>query len=453
MMGMILNCEPKQLSLKDDGQIYFQPDASNPLPGAPVAQLVKGETILQPDVQFFLPEAENNDDTKTFVSNWVKAHLCTVLSPLVAMLDGTDTPEPVQNIFIKLFQNLGIVKRAELDELIAQLDAEHRKLIRAKKVKLGPVLVFLPELNKPAAVRVRGLLWALFNDQSLPAPCPRDGAVSVKIDPATANTEFYQMIGYPLYADRAIRIDMLDRVISAIYDSADKGKFRAQHAFAEWMGCGIQDMYAILSAMGHKQIEKPAIAEGEVAVSETVVSEAVESVPASEVSADDVKSEPVQAEAATSETATPTPAPAPKAKPELDEFFLRRGQAHKDNARKEGARRPHFNKAHAGAAHAGDESSSKQRHFTKPDREKFAGKNNNASFDKSDKKSDKFGKFNAPKSGERFDRNDDRGGKFKHGKSKHQSRDNNRNDEPRVYSAAAKETDNPFAILGLLKSK
>jgi len=50
---------------------------------------------------------------------------------------------------------------------------------------------------------------------------------------------------------------MLDRVICAIYDAADKGVFQAQHKMAEWLGCNIPDLYAVLEAMGHTKISDP----------------------------------------------------------------------------------------------------------------------------------------------------------------------------------------------------
>ena len=409
---MILNAQPKQLTLKDDGQIYFQPDASNPLPGAAVAQLVKGDSLLQPSVQFMLSDDQNNDDTKLFVSNWLKAHIYTVLQPLFTMIEDESLPEAVKEIFVHLFQNLGVAKRIDLEQSIEKLDTETRKTIRQKKVKLGPILVFLPELNKPAAVKLRGLLWALQKDLSLPAPCPRDGAVSVKVDAAEADVEFYRSIGYPIYADRAIRIDMLDRVISAIYDSADKGKFRAQHSYAEWMGCGIADLYAILTAMGHKHIEKPTV---------------------EDVQAVEAAAAPVAEAVAPADTETPAEAPAAqKAKPELDEFFLRKGFAHRE--------RPAFKPRPA---------QGQKREFTNADKPAH----NNAPFKKhGDEEGKSFGgkKFAANKD-KKFDKRSDRddGDRFNKGRKDRPAR----SDEPRVYTAEAKTADNPFAILQQLKTK
>lgn len=402
---MILNAQAKQLTLKDDGQIYFQPDASNPLPGSAIAQLIKGESVLQPALQFMLADDQNNDDVKLFISNWLKAHIYTVLQPLFSMVEDENQPEIVRDIFLHLFQNLGVAKRIDLESSIEKLDTEQRKIIRQKKIKLGPILVFLPELNKPAAVKLRGLLWGLQKDLSLPVPCPRDGAVSVKIDPSVSDVDFYRSIGYPIYADRAIRIDMLDRVISAVYDSADKGKFRAQHSYAEWMGCGIADLYAILSAMGHAHIEKP--------VSENITeAENITEVPNVGTQAETVE---------VAETA-------PKAKPELDEFYLRKGFAHKD-------RKPFVPRNEKREFSNSDKTPHQKPYHAKSDQDRIDGKMGKKPFASKDKQ----------KSDRRFDRDGD-------GKQDKQKRPQ-RSEEPRVYSAMAKQEDNPFAVLQQLKTK
>ncbi len=390
---MILTAQPKQFTLKDDGQIYFQADASNPLPGQPVAHVGKGASLLQPALALGdVPGAEDRDAVSEALNNWLKAHIYTVLEPLFTLVADDALQPVVKDIGLKLFEGVGITSRTQIEGFIDRLDAEGRKELRQKKVKLGPLLVFLPDLNKPAAVRLRALLWSLYNDQPLPAPTPRDGAMSVTVD-AGANKDFYRAVGYPVYGPRAVRIDMLDRVISAVYDSADKGKFRADHKMAEWMGCGIADLYAILEAMGHKRIEPPA--------AEAEEPKAEEALPA--VSEGDGAA--VAAEVETK------PAEVKKEKPVLDEFILRKGKAHQSAPLREFKPREKSEKKEFPA----------ERRETRPG-EKRKFDNDRPKFDK--KKYDK--------------KKEPRDRKF---------------DEPRVFSANAKIEDNPFAILQQLKSK
>lgn len=319
---MILNAQPKQFTLKDDGQILFQVDASNPLPGQPVAQIRKGDSILRPALDLLpvdLVQGQDADAVKAFVTTWLHTHISTTLEFLEGLLKGDDFTGPVRDIAARVHDAMGIVPRQNVEDLIAQLDPETRKVLRQRHVRLGPVLIFVPELNKPAAVKLRALLWWMWSDRPLPAPVPKDGAVSIVVDEAQIDALYYRSIGYPVYGGRAIRVDMLDRLISAIYDTAKNGVFKAEHKMAEWMGCSVADLYKILEAMGHKKIDEPA------ATPVAVVTEAAEPVVAAEPAPENV--EPVNVEPVSVEPAKVEPA-----KPELASFRLKRGKAGVEHA-------------------------------------------------------------------------------------------------------------------------
>ncbi len=305
----MLSAPPTQFKLSDAGEVLYQPVPNNPVPGAPVAQVVKGAGPLQPAIE--VPEG-SPPETKAFLENWLKGHIVQVLEPLIALLDepeGEEIKPYVKELIARVFKAMGIIPREELEDLIAQLDTDDRRVLRSKKIRLGPILVFIPDLNKPAAVRMRALLWSLYNDKKEPGKIPPDGVVSMKVEPEAVDKTFYQSIGYPVYGSRAIRIDMLDRVINAIYDSAEGGKFQAQHQMAEWLGCGIEDLYGILSAMGHKKGHDPA---DDVKVEEEATKE-----PAAE----DAKAEVSEIKA------EDAPKEEPQKKPELATFFLKKGKA------------------------------------------------------------------------------------------------------------------------------
>ena len=252
----MLTAKPSQFKLSDDGKILYQASFNNPLPGAPVAIIRKGRNALAPEVEVLESAPIDKIAARDFLAAWLKAHIAEILGPLVALENTDDLPGPARAICFQLFEAMGIAPRENLEEMIAGLDTAMRQALRAKNVRLGPILIFIPALNKPAAVRLRAALWTLWHDRALPAKAPPDGASSIKVDAVTADKSFYQAVGYPVYGPRAIRIDMLDRVISAVYDNAKEGKFRAEHKMAEWLGCSIDDLYAILEAMGHRKIEE-----------------------------------------------------------------------------------------------------------------------------------------------------------------------------------------------------
>ena len=332
------NPEYKQLKLDDEGRILFQQDPSNPLPGQPVAQIKKGASLLEPVVE---PVIEGiNDEGLEMLRAWLKLYTFTVLETLMPLSSELDPEGPARDIARKLYDALGIVLRADIEADIAKLDDEGRALLRHKKVRMGPILIFLPTLNKPAAVRLRALLWSLWNDKPLPALVPKDGATSVVVAEEGVDQAYFRMIGYPLYAGRAIRVDMLDRLVCDIYDCAKDGKFQAKHKMAEWLGCSVPHLYLVLEALGHKKTHDPAddvkpveaVEAAQPAAEETKTPET----PVEEKAAEALKTEaPVEIKAPveTKAPAEATPAAPAVVKPELATFALKKGRAYSGSRR------------------------------------------------------------------------------------------------------------------------
>ena len=331
-LTMILNAKPEQFTLDEKGRILWQQKVGSPLPGEPVAVLKKSGQALKPDVELIecdLLDGSDKEKVAEHLKEWLSNHIKTVLEPLVNLENQDDIDGAARGIAYQVYENMGIVPRENLEDLIKDLSADDRVPLRARKIKMGPILVFLPALNKPAAVRMRALLWAISNEKPLPVDVPNDGIVSTKVDPKSIDRDFYQSIGYPVFGSRAIRIDMLDRVISAVYDSADQGKFKAQHKMAEWLGCPIEDLYEVLEAMGHKKIYDPADD-----IDETVATEKKdaleEEVKAEIKQAENAETKEENAVVSKDEGETEKPAEAAKAepsKPELATFRLKKGKA------------------------------------------------------------------------------------------------------------------------------
>lgn len=258
---MITKSIDKQLSLAADGRIHWQADPTNPLTGPVIGKVVKGSDVLHPvaEVQAEAAlEGESTEDVQAFVQGWLERHLRTVLAPLFTLGAEEEIDGPAKEIAMAVYNALGIIPRDEVQPFIDQLTDETRQPLRQRRLRMGPLLVYLPELNKPASVRLQALVWNLWHGLDLPAQVPADGIVSFSVRDLNAiDPKYYRAIGYPVYGPRAIRVDMLDRVVCAIYDTAKEGKFQAQHQMAEWLGSNIADLYDILEAMGHSKAYDP----------------------------------------------------------------------------------------------------------------------------------------------------------------------------------------------------
>lgn len=390
---MVLKSEDKQFKLADDGQILWQADATNPLPGQPIGRVKKGDLLLKPRAEMIdsnLLDGQDKNAVQEKLQEWLDRYIHFALEPLFRLTGGDDLSAQARGIAFQLQEALGILPRSTLEDLISGLDEEGRKALRARKVRMGPLLVFLPELNKPAAVRLRAQLLTLWEGKELPADVPKDGIVSFTVTDKAIDADYYRSIGYPVYGPRSIRVDMLDRVVCAVYDSAKDGKFQAQHKMAEWLGSNILDLYAVLDAMGHKLIHDPA------------AEKAKEETPA--VTASETVAAPAEPEAVVpAEEAKP----AEVKKPELATFRLKRGKA-------DGAERPRPERS------------------PRKDGEKKSFGGDKKPFNER-KKDDK--KFEKKKGG---------------GKPKRDEREDRR--EERIYSSnPQKFEDSPFAVLQNLK--
>lgn len=420
-LSMILKAEDKQLKLADDGQILWQQDITNPLPGDPVARIRKGDLLLKPRVEVLdsnLLDGQDKNAIAEKIQAWLERHVHFTLEPLFRLTGGDDLTPQARGIAFQLQEALGILPREALEDLIGGLDEEGRKALRARKVRMGPILVFLPELNKPAAVRLRGILLTLWQGKELPAELPKDGIVSFSVTDKNIDADYYRSIGYPVYGPRSIRVDMLDRVVCAVYDSAQGGKFQAQHKMAEWLGSNILDLYAVLEAMGHKMIHDPANDKAKEDAKPLDQLEAIAPTPEAQVAPAEEKESAGLDIPAIEDVAGGGPSmeampvadqpelvpPAPQAKPELATFRLKRGKANE-------AEKPRAPRADKG------ERKDNKKTFAKPDKKPFDGERK----------------------------------KFKPKRNDKDKRDDGRE---RVYSAPAKETfESPFAILQQLKAK
>ncbi|MBI4031604.1 MAG: hypothetical protein HY370_07985 [Proteobacteria bacterium] len=401
--------ETKQIRLDDLGQVLFQIDPTNPLPGQPVARLKKGAALLDPDIEVVIDGI--GDEGAQKMRAWLKQHIFTVLEGLMPLSADTVSEGPARDIARKIHDGLGVLPRANIEEDLARLDDAAKETMRSFKLRMGPMLVFIPALNRPAAIRLRALLWSLWHDLPLPAPVPHDGATSLAVADTAADPLYYRSIGYPLYGGRAIRVDMLDRLICAIYDGAKNSRFKAEHKMAEWLGCKIPDLYTVIEAMGHKKIRDPA--------DEIKPEEQKEKDPATgQKPAEEKQETETQSGEAVKPEAQEAGIPEQKEqkRPELATFALKRGRAYESAPAKRGKKEP-----------------PKPVLLTeeeKAEREK-------ARQERAQRKDRKDG-GDRPRGGPRKERKFDKG----------------RDDRPdRVISARAQAGESPFAILQSLKAK
>ncbi len=327
----------KRLSEAGDDQFILSNDGAIRWVGEAVAKLTPGEAVLEPRFRILADEqltGAARDMVDARLTLWLKTHIDKLLGPLLALGKAEDITGIARGVVFQLVENLGVLERQKVAEEVKGLDQETRGILRKYGIRFGAYHIYLPALLKPAPRTLALLLWALKNGgleqhgvDQLPG-IASSGRTSIAIDPETPKT-LYRTIGYRVCGNRAIRVDILERLADLIRpalswrpampgdkpEGAFDGRgFTVTVAMTSLAGCAGEDFASILRSLGYRldrraplQEQKPA----EAGEQQTPVA-AEESTPA-EAAPD---SEPAAEPAPAAETAAADPA-AEKKEPEL----------------------------------------------------------------------------------------------------------------------------------------
>ena len=252
------------IHLSEHGQLWWS--------GAAIGKLTAGAHPLTPVVELIaddLLKGELRDEVQTRLSDWVGAHIASVLDPLVPLRtaaeartlpDGGTLPGPARGLAFQLAEALGAIERhnAALPQDVR--GAAHA--LRAFGVRVGWQSVYLPRLIKPAPAALSALLWAIHARLDRIPPPPQPGLTSFAV---SKNDEFEVPDGflasafYRRLGARAVRLDILERMETVLNDAA-KAKKNADEVMAvlvSLLGCSYQDALALLNQLGWRKQMRP----------------------------------------------------------------------------------------------------------------------------------------------------------------------------------------------------
>ncbi|MBB5074203.1 ATP-dependent RNA helicase SUPV3L1/SUV3 [Bartonella callosciuri] len=242
--------------------------------GQPVGQIVATEDFLKPKL-IVLADAqltgEARDNVIKRLERFVTFHFETALKPLFDLRNADSLTDSTSNLALQLVRSLGILPRREVAELVKNLDQESRAVLRRLGVRFGAFHIYIAGMLKPAPVRAIMLLWNLQNkDHDQTGFCEisaalSSGRTSLVVDP-TYNRQFYQLAGYRILGQRAVRVDILERLANLIRpalhwkqgsepkpDGAYDGKsFFVTSTMMSILGANGTDMEEILKGLGYQ---------------------------------------------------------------------------------------------------------------------------------------------------------------------------------------------------------
>ena len=314
----------EQFVLATDGVIRWQ--------GQPVGKIVAAEEVLKPRVRIVADEqltGASRDAVQARLDLWLKAHIEKFLGPLFQLAAAEDITGIARGIAFQLSEGLGVLERQKVAEDVKGLDQSARASLRKYGVRFGAYHIYLPLLLKPAPRVLAVQLYTLKHDGQETKgiePIERlaaSGRTSIALD-KEIDRGLYRIAGYRVSGERAVRVDILERLADIIRPALawregapgpkpaaafDGRGFTVTIAMTSLTGCAGEEFASILRSLGYRMDKRPRPAAPPPAPAPASDgAAAAEAAPAAEtISADAAVAEATVAESTPAE-ATPTEA-------------------------------------------------------------------------------------------------------------------------------------------------
>ena len=250
--------EGKIIALGDDGLIRWE--------GMAVAKLIPMQEILKPRIELLadgdLLSGQAEYALREALEAWLARRIRAVLEPLLALQDAPDLAGLGKGLAFQLVEALGALPRNQINELLKGLDQNERAKLRKLGVRFGEHHVYLPTLLKPGPAAMKVRLWRVHNRMVLPLAPPPAGLSSIAVDPQTP-AGFYLIAGFEICGPRAVRIDMLERLLQQLRQKNNAGPFPISAELWSPVGCSKADFESVMRALGYAPVTAGAAAVAE----------------------------------------------------------------------------------------------------------------------------------------------------------------------------------------------
>ncbi|WP_288939805.1 helicase-related protein [uncultured Roseovarius sp.] len=324
-----------------------------------LGKLVAGADPLKPQAEAFVDDAAGTDVAQKVqrrLQHFIDRKVATLFEPLLNIQRDEALTGLARGFGFRLVENFGVIPRGEVAEDVKELDQDARGALRKHGVRFGQFTIFMPLLLKPAPTRLRLVLWSLAQGLSDFPEAPPPGLVTVPAGTALPRG-YHSMAGYRAAGERAIRIDMLERLADMLRNEDSRAGFEASADMLSITGMTLEQFADLMQGVGYKAEKgerekvKPvdqAVAEAPAEESaEPVASERVEDIPdegEAPVVAEPVEQteQPADIPAATEGEVLPgeTPAADP-AEPEIEVFYTFTWAGRAARGRPQGRGKPH----------------------------------------------------------------------------------------------------------------
>jgi ATP-dependent RNA helicase SUPV3L1/SUV3 len=298
-----IDARAEKLGAAADEQFVLASDGTLRWTGDAVAKLVAADDALHPRIRIIADErltGASREKVQTRLDLWLKTHIEKLLGPMFELSKAEDVTGIARGIAFQLVEALGVLERAKIAAEMKDLDQPSRATLRKYGVRFGAYHIYFPALLKPAARSLASLLWALKQDNVDPAVLSgaqhlaSSGRTSFPAD-KTLPRDAYRVLGYRQCGERAVRVDILERLADLIRPALawrenssgekpagafDGRGFVVTQAMTSLTGSAGEDFASVLRALGYRMDRRPPLppkpAVAEIPAAEAAPVEAVE---------------------------------------------------------------------------------------------------------------------------------------------------------------------------------
>jgi len=220
----------------------------------PIAFLKKGNDYLNPEIDIIADDSLKLDSKTRLISylnKWLRNYTNEVLGDLIKLTKHEIKNQYLRGLVFQLYENNGVVKREEVNDIVKSIPAEERKKLWGMGIKIGRYHIYLPKMLKPKAVEFRIALWKTFNDLSDKNNIPQSG-LNFLID-NKFDKNFLLLCGFEKFKEFFIRIDILEKLFIKIIDNTKDKKFKINADMMNLLGCSKENFYKLMTYMNYKK--------------------------------------------------------------------------------------------------------------------------------------------------------------------------------------------------------
>ena len=219
-----------------------------------VGKLVAGSEPLKPQVEVFVDDVagpEVAQKVQRRAQHFIDRKVAALFEPLLNMQRDEALTGLAKGFAFQLIEALGVLPRAAVADEVKALDQDARGALRKHGIRFGQFTIFMPLLLKPAPTRLRLVLWSLSKGLGEFPESPPPGLVTIPAMTDAADGAD-TMAGYRNAGERAIRIDMLERLADMLRAEDSRGGFQAKADMLSITGMTLEQFAALMTGLGYK---------------------------------------------------------------------------------------------------------------------------------------------------------------------------------------------------------